>query len=123
VKIAQGRLDEIDALGRQQIAAAEAQIKQFLWEDALDALEKIESTYKGLPSALRAATRKKALLRDKEVKKVLKARDLYETAMRYKKNVRLERARKKFAECVRRGKGTKWAEKAAEELKALPTGD
>ena len=38
-------------------------------------------------------------------------------------NQKLERARKKFAECVRRGKGTRWAEKAEKELAAFPAGD
>ena len=32
----------------------------------------------------------------------------------------LDRAKKKFAECVRRGKGTKWAELAEKELAAFP---
>ena len=60
------------------------------------------------------------MLKDKEVKRVLKARDLYETAMKYLKNGKPDRAKKKFEECVRRGKGTKWAELAEKELSAFP---
>ena len=119
VKGAQGRLEEIDAAGKAQIVEADALAKRFLWEDALDKLEAVEKQYKGLPSALRAATRKKELLRNKDVKRVLKARDLYESGMKLLKNGKPERAKKRFEDCVRRGKNTKWAEQAAEELKKL----
>jgi len=119
VKRAQGRLDEIDAAGKAEIVEANALAKRFLWEDALDRLEAVEKKYAGLPCALSAATRKKELLKDKDVKRVLKARDLYETGMKLLKNGKPDRAKKKFMDCVRRGKNTKWADQAAAELKKL----
>jgi hypothetical protein len=119
VKRAQGRLAEIDAGGKAEIAEADALAKRFLWEDALDRLEAVETKYEGLPSALNAATRRKELLKDSDVKRVLKARDLYETGMKLLKNGKPDRAKKKFEDCVRRGENTKWAEKATEELKKL----
>ncbi|MHC4956335.1 MAG: hypothetical protein ACYTGZ_21040 [Planctomycetota bacterium] len=122
VKRAKGRLDEIDADAKSELAEANQLVKKFLWEDALDRLEKIQKLYAGLPTSLRAATRKKELMKDKEVKKVLLARDLLETGRRYKKNGKNDRAKKKFEECVRRGKGTKYADEAAEELKKLGAG-
>jgi len=119
VERATGRLKEIDALGKAEIAEADSLSKKFQWEDALDRFEKIEKVYQGLPSSLRAATRKKELLRNKDVKRVLKARDLYETGMKFLKNGKPDRAKKKFEECVRRGKNTKWADMAETELKKL----
>ena len=119
VERAAGRLKEIDALGKAQIAEADSLAKRFQWEDALDRFEKIEKVYQGLPSSLRAATRKKGLLKNKEVKRVLKARDLYETGMKYLKNGKPDRARKKFQDCVKRGKNTKWADMATVELTKL----
>jgi hypothetical protein len=119
VKRAQARLDELEKGAKVRLADAEAAIKLFRWEDALALLTAVEKDYAGLPSALRAATRRKELLRDKDVKKVLKAREYYESGMSLLKGGRPDRARKKFEYCVKRGKGTKYADLAQAELKKL----
>jgi hypothetical protein len=116
VKNVQARLDKIDGTAKKELVEIEDLIRLFLWEDALGRLEKIQKSYAGLPSALRAATRAKELLKNKDVKRVLKARDIYNAGMRYKKDGRTEKAEKKFAECVRKCKGTKYAQLAEKEL-------
>ena len=122
VKRAQTRLDGIEADANKQLAEVDGIVKQFLWEDALGRLEKIEKTYAGLPSALRAATRRKELLKQKDVKRVLKARDTYESGMKLLKAGKADRAAKKFEQCIRRGKGTKYAERSKAELEKLAGG-
>lgn len=116
VKTAQARLDMIDSVAKKELVEIENLIRLFMWEGALAKLATIQKNYAGLPSSLRAATRTKELLKNKDVKRVLKARDLYDAGMRYKKDGRLEKANKKFAECIRRGKGTKYAQMSEKEL-------
>jgi len=118
VKTAQARLNKIDGVAQKALAEIEDLIRLFMWEDALERLKKIQKGYAGLPSSLRAATRTRELLKLKDVKLVLKAHKLYEAGMKYKKDGRDEKAQKKFAECVRRGKGTKYAQMAEKELLA-----
>ncbi|MEM8885016.1 MAG: hypothetical protein AAGD14_13170 [Planctomycetota bacterium] len=119
VKAAQARLDALDKEAKAKLGEAEELIRQLQWEDALDRLETIKADYAGVPSGLRAATRQKELMRDKEVKRVLRARDLYEKGMQFKKSGKLDRAEKRWRQCVKAGPGTKWANKAQAELDAL----
>ena len=63
VKRARGRLDEIDAAAKAELAEANGLTKQFLWEDALDRLVEIQKLYAGLPTSLRAGTRRKELMK------------------------------------------------------------
>lgn len=120
VKRSQARLDEIEAGAKKELEAIDGLIGESLWEQAIDRLGKVQKTYAGLPSALNAATREKELRKDKRVKYVLKARELYEDGMKYLKDDRPDRARKKFEQCVVRGSRTKYAELAKAQLAKLP---
>jgi len=119
VQRAQARLDEIDAVAQKELAAIKGAIQESLWENALERLEKVRKDYAGLPSALNAATIEKELRKDKRVKYVLKARDLYEDGLKYLKEGRADRARKKFEQCVEKGSRSKYADLAKAELAKL----
>lgn len=122
VEEAKKRVKEIDAIAAKELAALDETLAAMEWEKALDGLERIAATYPGTLTAGAAKTKRAELLERKEVKKLLKAAELYERALQYKKRGKLELARKKFAECVRRGKGTKYAELAQKELDAMGGG-
>ncbi|MHC4938379.1 MAG: hypothetical protein ACYTHK_05370 [Planctomycetota bacterium] len=119
VKRAQARLDELEVGAKEQLAGVEGLVKQFQWEDALAKLQQIEKDYAGLPTALRAGTRRKELMKDKDVKKLLKAKDYYESGMKLLKGGRPDKARKRFELCIKRGQGTKYAELSQAELEKM----
>ena len=116
VKTAQARLDAIEKGARAELADIEAGIKRYEYLKSLDRLAALQKTYAGLPVAKAAKDRDKKLRKEKDVKIRLKARDLYQQGMKLKKAGKTDRAIKKFAECVRRAPGTRWAQLAEKEL-------
>lgn len=120
VREARARMQEIDGRASTELEKVEALEGAGSWEEALEELQRIERTYPGTLAAGRAEKREKELLGRVEVKRLLLARDLYERGMNFRQNTKLELARKKFEECIRRCEGTKYAALSAEELKTLP---
>ncbi|MHC5050184.1 MAG: tetratricopeptide repeat protein, partial [Planctomycetota bacterium] len=120
VEGAKARVREIDALAGRELREVDAILVRKEWEAALDALEKLAKTYPGTLSAAAATAKRKDLLRQKEVSRLLKARDLYEKGMAYKDKGKTELARKRLAKCVRLYKATKYGKLAQKELAALP---
>jgi tetratricopeptide (TPR) repeat protein len=119
VNQARKRVAEIDKLAAAQLAKAEEHVEAEEWEPALDTLESIAKTYPGAPTALVAEKRRKDLLKQSDVKKLLKARDLFNKAMAYKEKGKIDLARKKLEQCVRQYKQTPYAAKAQAELEKL----
>jgi len=119
VSQARKRVAEIDKLAAAELARADALVEQKKWEPALDSLEAIAKTYPGTPTALVATNQRKELLKQSDVKKLLKARDLFRKAMEYKEKGKVDLARKKLEQCVRQYKQTPYAEKAQAELEKL----
>ena len=119
VEKARKRLKEIDARAAVELKKLEALVAEEKWEEAIDGLEKIGEAYPGTLTAAAAKGKRAELLDRKEVKRLLKARDLYERGLKYKEKGKLELARKKFAQCVRRCKGTSYAELAQKQLDSM----
>jgi hypothetical protein len=120
VEGAKKRIREIDAVAGKRLREIDAILVRKEWETALDALEKVAKTYPGTLSSAAATAKRKELLRQKEVSRLLKARDLYEKGMAYKDKGKTELARKRFSKCVRMYKKTKYGQLAEKELAALP---
>jgi len=76
-------------------------------------------TYPGTPTALVAENREKELSKSSDVKKLLKARDLFRKALEYKEKGKTDLARKKLEQCVRQYGDTPYAAKAKAELAKL----
>ena len=119
VNQARKRVAEIDKLAAAQLAKAEEHVEAEEWGPALDTLESITKTYPGAPTALIAEKRRKDLLKQSDVKKLLKARDLFRKALEYKEKGRIDLARKKLEQCIRQYKQTPYAAKAKAELEKL----
>lgn len=122
VEQARKRVAEIDTVAAGELKKVEALVGETKWEEALDALGKIEKTYPGAPTAILAEKRRKELLKQKDVKKILKLRDVFQKALEYKERGKLDLARKKLEQCVRQGKGTPYAERAQAELARIEDG-
>lgn len=120
VEGAKARVREIDAVAGKELREIDAILVRKEWEAALDALEKLAETYPGTLTAAAATAKRKELLRDREVSRLLKARELYEKGMAYKDQGKLELARKRLAKCVRMYGKTKYGQLAKKELAALP---
>lgn len=120
VEGAKARVREIDALAGGELRKIDGILVRKEWEDALDALEKVVKTYPGTLSAAAATAKRKELLREKEVSRLLKARELYEKGMAFKDGGKLELARKRLSKCVRMYGKTKYGKLAEKELAALP---
>ncbi len=120
VEGAKARVREIDAVAGGELRKIDGILVRKEWEEALDALEKVTKTYPGTLSAAAATAKRKELLREKEVSRLLKARDLYEKGMAYKDKGKIELARKRLAKCVRMYGKTKYGKLAEKELASLP---
>jgi len=119
VRTAQARIKEIDAVAAKELAAAEELAARGAIEEALDALQKVAATYPGTLSAAAADKDADDLKARPEVKRILKARELYEQGLEYKEKGRTDLARKRFETCVRLYADTKWGELAAKALGTL----
>ncbi|MHC4930801.1 MAG: tetratricopeptide repeat protein [Planctomycetota bacterium] len=116
---ARKRLKEIDAIAAEELKRIEALATEKEWEAALDAIEKLCTAYPGTLTCVAAAKRKQELLKDKEVKRLLKAANLYERGMNYLKRRKLDLARKKFKDIVRSYMDTRYGPLAQKELESL----
>ncbi len=122
VRGAQARVAEIDKEAAKVLAEAEVLVARGGVEEALDALAKVASTYPGTLSAAAAEKDAKDLQDRPEVKRILKARDLYGEGLRFKEKGKPDLARKKFEACVRVYSDTKYAELSKKELAGLGSG-
>ncbi|MHC4133915.1 MAG: tetratricopeptide repeat protein [Planctomycetota bacterium] len=120
VEGAKQRVREIDAVAGKELREIDGILVKKEWEAALDALGKLAKTYPGTLSAAAATAKRKDLLREKEVSRLLKARDLYEKGMAFLDRKKIKLARKRLAKCVRLYKNTKYGALAEKELAALP---
>jgi tetratricopeptide (TPR) repeat protein len=120
VERAKARIREIDAIAGKELREIDGILVRKEWETALDALEKLAKAYPGTLSAAAATAKKKDLMRQKEVSRLLKARDLFEKGMAFLDKKRTELARKRLSKCVRLYKDTKYGQLAQKELAALP---
>jgi hypothetical protein len=120
VKEAKARVREIDGVAAKELALVAPQVEAKDWEAAIAALEKIRATYPGTLTAEQAAKQSKDVLAQDDVKRLLRARDLYQQGMKAKEQGKADLARKRFEACARAGPGTKYAELAAKELAAAP---
>jgi len=122
VRQAQARVKEIDAAAAKELEAVEPRIAAAEWEAALDELERIVTTYPGTLTAAAATARTKELNDQSEVKRLLKARELYEAGLKLRDEKKFEHARKRFEKCARLYPETKYGELAAKEAAALGDG-
>jgi len=119
VETAQARLDEIEKAGRTKLQEIEGLIRESLWVNAIEGLEAVQEEFEGLPVAEAAEDREKEIRKDKRVRYVLKARELYREGLEYLENGREDLAAKRFAQCIERGGRTKYAELSKKELEKL----
>jgi len=122
VRGAQARVAEIDKEASKVLADAEVLVARGAIEEAIDALAKVAATYPGTLSAAAAEKDGKDLEGRPEVKRLLKARDLYQDGLRLKEKGKADLARKKFEACVRVYADTKYGELAKKEIEALGSG-
>jgi hypothetical protein len=118
VRTAKARVAEIDKDAAKVLAEAEVLVASGKVEEALDALDKVAKTYPGTLSAAAAEKDARDLESRPEVKRLLKARDLYNDGLRLKEKGKADLARKKFEACVRVYGDTKYGELSAKELEA-----
>ena len=116
---ARRRVGEIDAWAGKKLVAASRLIAEKRWEEAIDGLVAIRTKYPGTRTAAAAGKAEQELRKSRAVKRLLKAKATYEKAMQYKAKGKTDLARKKLAQCVRQGAGTKYADLAEKELAAL----
>ncbi|MHC4957792.1 MAG: hypothetical protein ACYTGN_05400 [Planctomycetota bacterium] len=116
---ARKRIQEIDAWAAKKLKDVEPLVAKQDWIAALGALDKLAKTYHGTLTAAAAEKQHKDLLKKPEVKKLLKGQQLYAKGIEYRTKGKLELAKKKFAECIRKAPGTKFADLAQKELDAL----
>jgi hypothetical protein len=122
VLAAKKRIQEIDKLAARELKDVDELVAAKKWEQALDWLMKFEETYPGTLSAAAADQKLKELQGERDVKRLLKARDMYEAAMKFKERKRFDLARARFEKCVRIYPNTKYGELSKKELEALPPG-
>jgi len=122
VVAAKQRVQEIDKTAARELKKVDALVAEKKWEEALDFLAKLEKTYPGTLSAAAADQRSKELQGEREVKRLLKARDIYEAALKFKERKRFDLARARFEKCVRIYADTKYGALSKKELEALPPG-
>ncbi|MCK6461643.1 MAG: hypothetical protein L6Q95_17310 [Planctomycetes bacterium] len=122
VRGAQARVAEIDKEASKVLADAEVLVARGGVEEALDALAKVAAKYPGTLSAAAAEKDRKDLEGRPEVKRLLKARELYQEGLKLKEKGKADLARKKFETCVRVYADTKYGELAKKELGAAPSG-
>jgi hypothetical protein len=123
VREAKARVAEIDKVAAKELAAAEEQVARGKVEEALDALAKVAATYPGTLSAAAAEKDVKDLQGRPEVRKLLKARELYDEGKRLLEKGKPEHARKRFETCVRLHGDTKYGELAKQEMEKLGPAD
>jgi len=116
VREAKARVKEIDAQAAGELRNVDALEAKKEWEKVLDELERIEKTYAGTLTAGAAKGRRKELEDRREVKRLLKARDLYEHAQKYREQGKPDLARKRLEKIVRLYPETKYAKLAEEAL-------
>jgi len=75
VEGAKARVREIDAAAGKELREIDGILVRKEWEEALDALDKLAKAYTGTISAAAATAKRKDLLREKEISRLLKARD------------------------------------------------
>lgn len=119
VRSAQARIKEIDAVAAKDLAAAEELIARGALEEALEALQKVAATYPGTLSAAAADKDADDLKSRPEVKRILKAKELYEKGLEFKEKGKTDLARKRFETCVRLYADTKYGDLAGKELGTL----
>jgi len=119
VVTAKQRLIEIDKLAAREMKKVEALLGNKEWESGLDGIEAVIREFPGTPTAIMAAARRSEVLRSPAVKRLLKAAGLYQRGMKYKEIKKLELARKKFEQLVRRYADTRYGELAQKELDAM----
>ncbi len=119
VEKAKARVKEIDKEARRKLKAVEPLAEAKEWEKALDALDQIIKGYPGTLTEADARRRKGELGRNPEVKRLTKARDLYEAGMKFMERKRVDLARKRFEKCVRLFDGNKYADLAKVQLERL----
>jgi hypothetical protein len=119
VEQARKRIKEVDAWAARKLKDAQELVTKQDWIAALDALDKIAKTYHGTMTAAAAAKQHKDLMNHPEVKKLVKGMQLYAKGVEYRDKGKTELAKKKFAECIRKAPGTKFADLAQKELDAL----
>ena len=122
VRLAKERVKEIDTAAAKDLEALDALVDGGKWEAALELVEKVQATYPGTLTAAAAKEKERELERRKEVKNVLKARTLYESAMKFKEKGKPDLAGKKLEEILRRDPDTRYAERAKTGLAALAEG-
>ena len=122
VRGAQARVAEIDREAAKVLAEAEVLVARGGIEEALDALAKVAATYPGTLSAAAAEKDAKELQSRPEVKRLLKAREIYNEGLKLKEKGKPDLARKKFEACARVYADTKYGELARKELEALGSG-
>ncbi len=119
VEEARARIKEIDKIAANGLDVANKEIENKQFEDAIHRLEQLKKTYPGTLTAGAADAKRKELLKRSDVKKLLKAAGYYRKGLEYKRKGKTDRARKKFKQALRTGKGTMYAELAQKELDAL----
>lgn len=120
VREAQARVKEIDAKAAAELQAARALASESKWEEAIRALQAIETGYPGTLSAAAADQEERTLRARDEVKRLLAAKESWEKGVAFRKAGNLEGARKRFDDCVRRAPDSSYAELARKELETLP---
>jgi len=123
VEQAKARIKELDAEAREKLDAAREHVEAERWEQALDALGKVAKDYPGTLAGAEAEREERALESRSDVKRLLRARDLYETGLKYLEDKRVDLARKRFIQCIRRYDGTKYAELAKQQLARIAEAD
>ncbi|HEX5136856.1 MAG TPA: hypothetical protein VFY93_07790 [Planctomycetota bacterium] len=123
VRGAQARIAEIDKDASKELGDAEVLVARGAVEEALDALKKVAAKYPGTLSGATAEKGRKDLEARPEVKRILKAKELFEDGTRLKGNGKADLARKKFEACARVYGDTKYGELAKKELDAAPKGN
>jgi len=107
----------------KELKKAQALAAEQKWEEALDALAKMRETFPGTMAVQAAEMEDRNLRGYKEVKRLLKAGELYHAGLAFRDRNKPEVARKRFEKCVRLYPETKYGKLAAEELKTLPPAD
>jgi len=116
VREARARLKEIEGVAGAELEKAKALAAERKWEEAIDAFTAIRQTFAGALAAAGAQRAENEVRALPEVKRLLQAKELYLAGKAFLERGRLEQARKRLEECVRRFPETKYAEPAAQEL-------
>jgi len=119
VKRAKERLRELEQAAAARLDLVDALIEKEQWEAALDAYDVVMRDYPGTLSAASAKKARAKFAKRKEVKRILKAKKLYEAAMKLKNAGKADRARTRLEKCARVYGDTSYGKKA---LAALGSG-